>query len=93
MNRAKGRIPPASAAEFVPAAAPAAAVGHLVLAPAVLDPEDAAANAAAAQAAAAAALPLRPLLSFVCAEAHAEARGLPAEHAPEIPPAAGAERG
>jgi len=52
LNRAKGRIPPASAAEFVPAAAPAAAVGHLVLAPAVLDPEDAAA-AAAAQAAAA----------------------------------------
>jgi hypothetical protein len=53
LNRAKGRIPPASAAEFVPAAAPAAAVGHLVLAPAVLDPEDAAAIAAAAQAAAA----------------------------------------
>ena len=56
LNRAKGRIPPASAAEFVPAAAPAAAVGHLVLAPAVLDPEDAAAIAAAAQAAAVAAL-------------------------------------
>ena len=53
LNRAKGRIPPASAAEFVPAAAPAAAVGHLVLAPAVLDPEDAAVIAAAAQAAAA----------------------------------------
>ena len=53
LNRAKGRIPPASAAEFVPAAAPAAAVGHLVLAPAVLDPEDAAAIAATAQAAAA----------------------------------------
>ncbi len=53
LNRAKGRIPPASAAEFVPAAAPAAAVGHLVLAPTVLDPEDAAAIAAAAQAAAA----------------------------------------
>ena len=53
LNRAKGRIPPASAAEFVPAAAPAAAVGHLVLAPAVLDPEDAAAIAQAAQAAAA----------------------------------------
>ena len=55
LNRAKGRIPPASAAEFVPAAAPAAAVGHLVLAPAVLDPEDAAVIAAAAAAAAQAA--------------------------------------
>jgi hypothetical protein len=55
LNRAKGAIAPASAAEFHAAAAPATAVGHLVLSPAVADPEDAAAIAAAAAAAAAAA--------------------------------------
>ena len=55
LNRAKGAIAPASAAEFHAAAAPATAVGHLVLAPAVVDPEDAAAIAAAAAAAAEAA--------------------------------------
>ena len=52
LNRAKGAIAPASAAEFHAAAAPATAVGHLVLAPAVTDPEDAAAIAAAVAAAA-----------------------------------------
>jgi hypothetical protein len=55
LNRAKYRVPSASAAEFVPAAAPEAAVGHLALAPPVVDPEDAAVIAAAAEAAAAAA--------------------------------------
>ena len=52
LERGMGAIPPASAAEFHAAAAPATAVGHLVLAPAVADPEDAAAIAAAAAAAA-----------------------------------------
>jgi hypothetical protein len=56
LNRAKGAIPPAAAAEFHAAAAAATAVGHLVLAPAVADPEDAAAIAAAAEAAAVAAM-------------------------------------
>ncbi len=55
LNRAKGAVAPAAAAEFHAAAAPATAVGHLVLAPAVADPEDAAAIAAAAAAAAEAA--------------------------------------
>jgi hypothetical protein len=55
LGRARAPIPPASAAEFHAAAAPAAAVGHVVVAPAVVDPESEAARAAAAAAAAAAA--------------------------------------
>ena len=55
LERAKGAIPPASAAQFCAAQPPVAAVGQLVLAPAVVDPEDAAARAAAAAEAAAAA--------------------------------------
>jgi len=47
LGRARAPIPPASAAEFRAAAAPAAAVGHVVVAPAVVDPEDEAARAAA----------------------------------------------
>ena len=56
LDRAKGAIPPASAAQFRAAQPPVAAVGQLVLAPAVVDPEDAAARAAAAEAAAVAAM-------------------------------------
>jgi len=56
IGRAKAPIPLASAAEFCAADAPAAAVGHVVVAEAVIDPEDEAARAAAAAAAAAAAL-------------------------------------
>jgi hypothetical protein len=56
LDRAKASIPPASAAEFRAAAAPAAAVGHVLVAEAVVDPEDAAARAAAAHAAAVAAM-------------------------------------
>jgi hypothetical protein len=57
LKRAKSRLPPASVAAFRAAAAPATAVGHLDLAPAVIDPEDAAAIAtAAAEAAAVAAM-------------------------------------
>jgi len=53
LGRARAPIPPASAAEFRAAAAPAAAVGHVVIAPAVVDPESEAARAAAAAAEAA----------------------------------------
>ena len=53
LGRARAPIPPASAAEFRAAAAPAAAVGHVDVAPAVVDPEDEAARAAAAAAEAA----------------------------------------
>jgi hypothetical protein len=56
MDRAKGPIPPASAAEFSAALAPAAAVGLLDVTAAAVDPEDAAAVAAAAEAAAVAAM-------------------------------------
>ena len=57
LKRAKSRLPPASVAAFRAAAAPATDVGHLDLAPAVIDPEDAAAIAtAAAEAAAVAAM-------------------------------------
>jgi hypothetical protein len=55
LGRARAPIPPASAAEFRAAAAPAAAVGHVVVAPAVVDPESEAARAAAEAAAAEAA--------------------------------------
>jgi hypothetical protein len=40
LDRAKAVIPPASAAEFQAAAAPAAAVGHVLVAEAVVDPEE-----------------------------------------------------
>ena len=44
LDRAKAPIPPASAAEFRAAAAPSAAVGQLVVADAVIDPEHEAGN-------------------------------------------------
>ena len=56
LRRARAPIPPAWAAEFRAAAAPAAAVGHVVVADAVVDPEHEAARAAAAEAAFAAAI-------------------------------------
>jgi hypothetical protein len=56
LGRARAPIPPGSAAEFRAAAAPAAAVGRVILADPVVDPEDQAARAAAAAAAEAAAL-------------------------------------
>jgi len=50
LDRPKASISPGSAAEFRAAAAPAAAVGHVLVADAVFDPEDEAARAAAAAA-------------------------------------------
>jgi nucleoid-associated protein YgaU len=47
LRRARADIPPACAAEFRAAAAPAAAVGQVLVADAVLDPEDEAARTAA----------------------------------------------
>ena len=47
LDRARAVIPPASAAEFRAAAAPAAAVGRVLVAEAVVDPEDTPAMAAA----------------------------------------------
>jgi hypothetical protein len=55
LGRAMVPIPPASAAKFRTAAAPAAAVGHVVVADALVDPEAAAAEATKVAAAAAAA--------------------------------------
>ncbi len=47
IRRAKAPVPPASAAEFVAAAAPDAAVGRVTATPAAWDPDDEAARAAA----------------------------------------------
>ncbi len=40
LDRAKGAVPPAPAAEYRSTSLPAAVVGHLVIAPAVIDPEN-----------------------------------------------------
>jgi len=73
LGRARAPIPPASAAEFRAAAAPAAAVGHVVVADAVVDPEDEAARAAAAAAEAA-----RVAAAAAAAAAAAEAAAIAA---------------
>jgi ribosomal protein L13E len=60
LGRVKTHIPPASAAEFRGAAAPAAAVGHVLVADAVLDPEGSDYGAATAPPLAAVAAALSP---------------------------------